>query len=119
MTSRKLITFLLASIVILRPFLLKVLHICFLIWSIRRVDSRKIPRPSSLYKPTLVLMVSGSWHSRYDPTSSQVSAPSNEPIVTSNESWEFFFDQGVPLLKRSDFFFSWKMISLSASVISV
>ena len=46
--------------------LLKVLHICFLIWSIRRGDSQKIPRPSSLYKPTLVLMVSGSWHSRYD-----------------------------------------------------
>ena len=62
-------------------------------------------------------MVSGNWLSRYEPTSSQVSAP-YEPIVTSNESREFFFAQGLPLSKRRDSF-AWNMISFSSSVISV
>ena len=35
-------------------------------------------------------------------TSSQVSAPSNEPIVTSNEFDEFFLTHGVLLLNNSD-----------------
>ena len=63
-------------------------------------------------------MVSGNWLSKYEPTSSQVSAPSYLPIVTSNESREFFFAQGLPLSKRRDCF-AWNMISFSLAVISV
>ena len=63
-------------------------------------------------------MVSGNWLSKYEPTSSQVSAPSYLPIVTSNESREFFFAQGLPLSKRRDCF-AWNMISFSSAVISV
>ena len=52
-TSRKFTTFLLASIVIFRPCLAKMLHNSFLISSAYRGDALVTPRPSSLYKPKL------------------------------------------------------------------
>ena len=66
-------------------------------------------------------MVSGSWCSKYDPTNSHVSAPSNEPIVTSNEFDEFFLVHTMLPLYRRDCFachiisFSWAGISVCAS----
>ena len=54
----------------------------------------------------------------YVPTSSQVSAPWKDPIVTSNMSCEFVFIHGV-LLWCSIVCFAWTMIFLSRSVILV
>ena len=53
-TLRKLTIFLLASIVILRPYSLKMLHRSFLIISTWRGVPLVTPRPSSLYKPKLL-----------------------------------------------------------------
>ena len=52
-TSRKFTIFLLASIVIFRPNLPKMLHNSFLMSSVFLGDALVIPRPSSLYKPKL------------------------------------------------------------------
>ena len=102
MTSRKLTIFLFASIVIFQPLFLNTLQISFLIPSIYFGVCWNAPRPSSLYKPICFLMPSGSWFNKYDPTSSQVSAPSNEPIVTSNGAVECFLFHWVLSLNNSD-----------------
>ena len=102
MTSRKFTIFLFASIVIFKPLLLNTLQITLLILSISFGVCWNAPRPSSLYKPICFLMSSGSWFHKYDPTSSQVSTPSNEPIVTSNKVVECFLFHGVLSLNNSD-----------------
>ena len=101
MTSRKSTIFLFASRVIFKPLLVNSLQISFLILSISFADCWKAPRPSSLYKPICFLILSGNWFNN-DPTSSQVSAPSKEPIVTSNEACECFLFHGVLSLNNRD-----------------
>ena len=80
--SRKSATFLLASMVIFKLLCLKILHISFLIASTCLGDFVQVARPSSLYNPTLTSRWV-SWDYKNSPTSSQVSVPSNLPIVTS------------------------------------
>ena len=60
--------------------------------------------PSSLYSPTLFLpYFSLRLFRRKRPISSQTSAPSKLPIVTSNMSPQLFLVQAVSLSNRSDF----------------
>ena len=62
----------------------------------------KIASPSSLYSPMLSFPYLAHSLSRMNrPTSSQISAPSKLPIVTSNVLLSFLI-QGVPLLNSSD-----------------
>ena len=55
--SKKSITFLLASIVILRPSLSNILQIFFLICSVCLGPTLHVARPSSLYSPTLISLI--------------------------------------------------------------
>ena len=80
--SKKSTTFLLASIVICKLLRLKILHISFFIASTCLGVFVQVASPSSLYNPTLTSRWV-SWDNRNSPTSSQVSAPSKLPIVTS------------------------------------
>ena len=73
--SKKSIVFKFASIVILRLFCLKILHISFLMFSICLGVFVVVASPSSRYSPTFMSKVC-SWERRYSPTSSHVSAPS-------------------------------------------
>ena len=75
-TSRKLTIFLLASMVILRPCLLKMAHRSFLMSSTWRGGAVVTPRPSSLYKPKLLPCFSLILCRRKAPTSSHDSAQS-------------------------------------------
>ena len=61
MTSGKLTTFLLASIVIFSPNLPKMLHNSFLMISVCLGDAFVTPRPSSLYKQKLHALPKFSW----------------------------------------------------------
>ena len=74
--------FLLASIVICKLLRLKILHISFFIASTCLGVFVQVASPSSLCNPTLTSRWV-SWDNRNSPTSSQVSAPSKLPIVTS------------------------------------
>lgn len=75
MTSRKLITCLLASMVMQSPLALKMRRISFLMFSVSRGVASVVASPSSRYSPTFMLRFC-SWERRKFPTSSQVSAPS-------------------------------------------
>ena len=59
----------------------KILHISFLIFSVSLAVLLHVARPSSLYSPMFIPNFS-SCESMYSPTSSHVSAPSKDPIVT-------------------------------------
>ena len=72
-----------ASIVILSPYLMKMEHKSFLIFSISRAVALMTPNPSSLYNPKLFPCFAVIRCSKYEPTSSHDSAPSKLPIVTS------------------------------------
>ena len=89
-TSRKLTHFLFASVVSLRLWSLKILQMCFLIFSISFGDLSRATRPSSLYRPISVLYSGGNFDSRYKPINSHVSAPSKLPIVTSKSDFDVF-----------------------------
>ena len=80
--SRKSTTFLLASMVICKLLCLNILHISFLIASTCLGVFVQVASPSSLYNPTLTSRWV-SWDNKNSPTSSQVSAPSKLPTVTS------------------------------------
>ena len=72
--------------------------------------------PSSLYSPTFFLPIKlDNLSRRYKPTSSQISAPSKIPIVTSNNVSSPFLTQILPLLKSSDFLASFiELMALSS-----
>ena len=76
-TSRKLTVCLFTSIVILRPFLLKMVQSFFLIRSVCLGVALETPRPSSLYRPKSHVSRNSSLirYSKYAPTSSHDSAP--------------------------------------------
>ena len=104
-TSRKFTTFRLVSIVTFSPCPANTAVKLF------RMRSAALPvvflstaKPSSLYRPICALptWAVSSW-SIYTPTSSHTSAPSNEPMVTSNVLALFFFTQGSPSLNNTDF----------------
>ena len=80
--SRKSTTFVLTSRVICKLLCLKILRISFLIASTCLGDFVQVASRSSLYKPTLTPRWV-SWDNKNSPASSQVSAPSKLPIVTS------------------------------------
>ena len=80
--SRKSTTFLLASMVICKLLCLNILHISFLIASTCLGDFVLVASPLSLCNLTLTSRWV-SWDNKNSPTSSQVSAPSKLPIVTS------------------------------------
>ena len=111
-------TFLFASMVIFRLLFENILHICFLICSICLGDSLNAPSPSSLYNSTFSLMFFGNWLRRYKPTSSQVSAPSNKPIVISKQFFDCLFIHAASSSNNSDCF-AWRMILRSSGEISV
>ena len=96
-TSRKLTILLFASMVMLRPHSLKIHHSFFFRFSVSLGVFVMMPRPSSLYSPRLHLVSFLILWSRYNPTSSHTSAPSNEPIVTSNILSSVFFFQLIQL----------------------
>ena len=75
-TSRKFTVSLFTSIVILRPFLLKIVQSFFLIRSVCLGVVLETPRPSSLYRPKSHVSRNSSFirYSRYAPTSSHDSA---------------------------------------------
>ena len=77
MTSRKLITCLLASMVMRSPLALKMRHISFLIFSVTLGVASVVASPSSRYRPIFMLRFC-SWDRRKFPTSSQVSAKSSQ-----------------------------------------
>ena len=93
--SRKSTTFLLTSMVICNLLCLKILHISFLIASTCLGDFMQVASPSSLYNPTLKSRWV-SWDNGNSPTSSQVSALSKLPIVTSES--DLFLRHGKLLL---------------------
>ena len=86
---------------ILSLFSSKILHISFLIFSVSLAVLLHVARPSSLYSLMFIPNFS-SCESMYSPTSSHVSTPSKDPIVTSK--FEFFLHHVVWSLYRSDFF---------------
>ena len=114
--SRKLTVFLFTSIFTFRPLFEKTSQIFFFMVSTARGDFAEKASPSSLYSPILGT-ISFSWLNRYTTTNSHDSAPSNGPIVTSNMLATVFFDHGLHLWK-SEFFFDWRMIFFSKSVIT-
>ena len=88
--------------VILRPLDTNSLQIFFLICSIFLGISWSTTSPSSRYNPALSLQMVASWSSMYTEISSHVSAPSYEPMVTSNRlAGPSFFDHGTSLLNNS------------------
>ena len=89
--------------VMLRPCCLKCFVMSFLILSAWGPEIfLKMARPSSLYSPMLSFPYFVSYLLRMKrPTSSQISAPSKLPIVTSNKLLSFLIHV-VPLLKSSD-----------------
>ena len=107
-TSRKLTYFKYGSAVILSWLFLNIFCSSFLSFSAFCLESLWHPRPSSLYKPTLsvgnlVLMQLR----RYSPTNSQISAPWDEPIVTSKSPGFFlptFHKTDSSFLEGSSFF---------------
>ena len=113
-TSRKLITCLLASMVMRSPLLLKMRHISFLMFSVSLGEALVMASPSSRYSPTFM---SRCWscERRKLPTSSHVSAPSKLPIVTSNAVFPFFC-QGCCLWIKMEFL-AWVIMFLSSAVI--
>ena len=115
--SKKSTTFLLASIVNFRLWSLNILHISFLIFSVSLGVSLNAPKPSSLYRPSFRRCCCLVFDKRKDPTSSQVSAPSNEPMVTSNCELVSFLHHASFSLNNNDLF-AWMMICFSSSVIS-
>ena len=76
---------------------LKILHISFFIASTCLGVFVQVASPSSLYNPTLTSRWVG-WENRNSPTSSQVSAPSKLPIVTSKS--DVILRHGMSLLWR-------------------
>ena len=74
-TSRKLMIFLFASMVIRSPLRLKIRQISFFMFSVSLGVVLVVASPSSLWSPTLMLR-SCSCERRKFPTSSHVSAPS-------------------------------------------
>ena len=103
--SRKFVVAVLVSTVIFRPSDLKSSVMSLRILSaFGPVALFTTISPSSRYSPPLQLVTIGlmRW-SRYMPTSSHVSAPSHDPMVTSNPSLLAIFVQGVPSLNRRDF----------------
>ena len=113
-TSMKLITCLLASMVMRSPLLLKMRHISFLMLSVSLGEALVMASPSSRYSPTFM---SRCWscERRKLPTSSHVSTPSKLPIVTSNAVFPFFC-QGCCLWIKMEFL-AWVIMFLSSAVI--
>ena len=93
-TSRKLTTFWLASIVIRRSFSWNVLQMSFFIFSICLGVPLTMPNPSSLYKPKDDPCFACNSESMKHTTNSHDSAPSKLPIVTSKPLLLPFFLQG-------------------------
>ena len=83
MTSKKLTTVLLTSMVLFSPCSLNTRQLYFLIFSVSLGVVSVAARPSSLLSPMFFPHLVPSSVSRKYPTSSQVSAPSKLPIVTS------------------------------------
>ena len=104
-TSRKSVSKRLVSMVIDSPSFLNKAMIFFLILSSTGPLLLLIAAsPSSLYSPTFFLPINlDNLSRRYKPTSSQISAPSKLPIVTSNNVSSPFLTQVSSLLKSSDF----------------
>ena len=105
---------------ILKPASLKIFIMSFRIWSVFYLDVfLKSTSPSSLYK--LVDCVSSLFDDKdniWMPTSSQVSAPSKLPMVTSKQLSVFFFFQESLLLYNKDFL-QWFIIRKSFSGIGL
>ena len=106
MTSKKL------TLVVFKSLSQKTLQMPFLIFSISRGVPLKAAQPSSRYKPIFWLYFLVRSDKRKHPTSSQVSAPSKDPIVTSNRLLADFFSHGQLSLNSRDHF-ACKIISRS------
>ena len=94
LTSRQLADVTLVVTVIDNPKLLNILMISFFFLSLLcRNKFLNIPKPSSLYNPTLFCH-SGTYFIGNKCTSSHISPPSWHLIETSKSSSRFFFTQG-------------------------
>jgi len=100
--SKKLILFLFALIVILKPFSENILHTSFFMFSISFGVVLETPKPSSLYRRKLFSCFCVINFKIYAPTCSQVSAPSYPHIFMSKKLW-LCFPHAFPELKNSDF----------------
>ena len=79
----------------------------------------KITNPSSRYNPlSFLLTLSCSSDSVYNPTSSHISAPSEDPIVTSKQLVVFFFFLHGSLLRNKNDFLQCLIGRMSFSVMS-
>ena len=103
-TSRKSVSIIFISVVIFRPSSLKIASILFRIWFLVLSVPLAIPSPSSRYSPTADFSKGPSLQvsrlRRYIPHNSEASAPSQDPIVTSNLPSVPFLTYGVPFLNR-------------------
>ena len=92
--SRKFMVFLFVSMVILRPFDLKILLTSCFVFSMRLDVTLHTARPPSWRRPTLPLNFGVMRDNMYVPMSLHVLAPSYESIVTSNKLLVLFFFHG-------------------------
>ena len=104
--SRKFTIFRFVLIVIDSPSSLNCFVMFFLILSACGPEMFSYAaRPSSRYSPIfpLIMAFSDNLFSMYRPTSSHISAPSYDPIVTSNKLWLALLVHAVSPSKRRDF----------------
>ena len=113
-TSKKSTTVEFALAVICKPICLNFSQSFFLMFSAALGGLWTLASPSSLVEPNVLL----GYYGADVPTSSHVSAPSYDPMVTSKRSSVFAFCQGLLLWNRR-VFLAWKMISVSDGVMVV
>lgn len=103
-TCRMSTTFLFTSLVILSPWVWKMLLIDCLIFSTLHGDSPRATKLSSRYRPILFPNFLDSSADKKAPTNSQVSDSSYDPMVTSNGLSGDLLYQGWCMLKSRGFF---------------
>ena len=118
-TSEKSVSMRFVSIVIDSPSSLNKLMYFHNLSTLGALGVCTMASPSSLYKPTLLELKRGLiLFRRYNPTSSQTSALSRLPIVTSNNRFPSFFTQAPLSLNNKDFI-AWFMMLIIFPSISI